>query len=59
VSPEDARQIALIFKLRSAYADKVLARRFNCSIKTLYRAVQRIELEMTRNGTPPTEAKPK
>lgn len=57
MSPEQEAQIALIMKLRAEYSDKMLARRFQCSVKTLYRAYRRVIIrELTRNESPPTEA---
>ncbi len=55
MTPEQEKQIALIMKLRAEYSDKMLARRFQCSVKTLYRAYRRA---LTRNESPPTNLQP-
>ncbi|MBP8275028.1 MAG: hypothetical protein KAY59_11385 [Acidobacteria bacterium] len=45
-------------KLRREYSLKLIARRFNCSVKTLYRVYQRQHKQrMSDSGTPPTETR--
>ena len=41
MTPEQEREIAVIMDLRRHYELKVIAERFHCSVKTLYRAWRR------------------
>ena len=56
MTPEQEKQIALVMRLRREYSLKIIARRFNCSVKTLYRVYQRHhEQRVSDSGTPTTE----
>lgn len=46
-------EIATLMALRREYTLKALSKRYQVSVKTLYRIARRYQPDVTRNGTPP------